>query len=215
MSGAEKKRKVVVILSQLPDRLTEGSDGASKSIDNETNPQQLLNNILARQGMKVEVHSSDSLPGFFSDPTADEIESYQSDIIQAVRSQDIPRLRFLKEQGRPLKCSNQFGESLLHLACRRGFLDVVTYLVDEAGVPLQVRDDYGRTPLHDALWSAEPNVELVGILVSRCPDLLYIKDRRGNTPLSFVRRQHWNTWNKFLDDCSVDTLLPKVLPIMR
>lgn len=210
--GGETKRKVVRILSELPDRLTPQT--ATSGI-NDLNPQQHLMNLLTSNGLKVDVQSSDSLLDFFSDPTAAEIESYQADVIQAVRSQDIQALKSLHEQGRPLKCSNQFGESLLHLACRRGFLGVVTYLVKEVGVTLQVRDDYGRTPLHDALWSAEPNVELVDVLISVCPDLLYIKDRRGYTPLSFVRRQHWKIWNKFLQDCPLNKLLPTILPMVR
>jgi hypothetical protein len=35
--------------------------------------------------------------------------------------------------GELFQAANEFGESLLHMACRRGFLDVVKFLVDEAG----------------------------------------------------------------------------------
>jgi len=63
--------------------------------------------------------------------------------------------------GTNLQCANRFGESLIHMACRRSHRDVVSFLVNEAGVSLRVRDDYGRTPFHDACWRPELDLELI------------------------------------------------------
>lgn len=191
-------------MSALPDRLTpKGSSSVS--------PQDLLHSLLTSHGIKPTNVSYKSLDGFFADPTEAEISSYRSDVLDAVRSRDIVALRCFYEQGRPLKCSNQFGESLLHLACRRGFLDVVRFLVEDAHVPLRVRDDYGRTPLHDALWTTEPHPELVDYIITNCPDLLYIKDRRENTPFSFVRKNDYGVWVEFLVNLPITKLEPKFL----
>ena len=90
---------------------------------------------------------------------------------------------------------------------------MVRFLLDE-GVSVRLRDDYGRTPLHDALWTQEPEFDLVELLVRVCPDLLLITDKRGFTPLSYVRRDHWIPWCQFLDDHK-DIVLPTELRVSR
>lgn len=212
----DKPRKVTVIFSDLPDRLACLGCDESSSKPADTSPQNYLSSLLLTHGIDVEATPFTSLDGFFSDPTEDEITAYGSDVLNAVRVRNVEQLRSFHASGRPLKCSNQFGESLLHLACRRGFLDVVQFLVDDAQVPLCVKDDYGRTPLHDAFWTSEPHFEVVDFIITRCPDLLYVKDRRGNTPLSFVRRPNWGKWVDFLKQrCTVEKLTPKQVALFR
>jgi Ankyrin repeats (3 copies) len=174
-------------------------------------PHDFLQKVLQKRGMRVEVKSFEEIREFFSAPTEEEIASYKFDVLNAVRSGDIETLRRLHSEGRPLKCSNQFGESLLHLACRKQLTDVVRFLFEEGDVPPNVCDDYGRTPLHDACWTPSPNFELVDVLISRCPDLLYIKDKRGHTPLFYARREHWIDWIKHLA-MRADLLCPRALP---
>merc|ERR1712113_1243402 len=107
-------------------------------------------------------------------------------------------MRKMHEAGQMLQCSNRFGESLLHMACRRGYTDVVRYLITEADVTLRVKDDFGRTPLHDACWSATPNFELMELIMEHDPDLLLVEDVRGHSPFSYARRSHWKDWRDFL-----------------
>ena len=137
---------------------------------------------------------------FFVQHTQEQISAYDMDVIQAIRSQDIDQLRSMHKAGRPLQCANRFGESLIHMACRRGFIDVVRFLVNEANVSVKVRDDYGRTPLHDACWTCEPNEELVEFLMLQCPELLLMSDKRGNAPFEYVRTEHWAEWVAFLSE---------------
>jgi len=177
---------------------------------NPSSPQSCLENILQSKGRLHKVHSFDSLPGFFHDLKQEEIDAYGFDVLRAVRESDIDTLRKYHQEGRPLKCSNRFGESLLHLACRKALVPVVDFLVNEVEVPLCVKDDMGRTPLADAFWTIEPNPKLVDIILLKCPDLLLISDKRGHTPLAYVRQQHWEEWNKYLKSRS-DLVLPKVL----
>ena len=72
-----------------------------------------------------------------------------------------------------------------------------------------MRDDYGRTPLHDAAWTDKPNFELVTLLLQACPDLLFIADQRGFTPMAYVGRQRWEEWCVFLEQ-NKELLTPKV-----
>jgi hypothetical protein len=192
-------KRIRTILSSLPHRL-QASDDENDTQTGETSPQEYLMEILKSKGSVITISSSLEVEGFFAAPTEEEISAYGHDVLAAVRTRDIKKLREYHRNGRPLKCSNKFGESLLHLACRRGFVDVVTFLIKEAGVTVRVIDDYGRTPLHDVCWTCEPNFELFELIMTACTDLLFMKDRRGHTPLDYARREHWGAYVKFLDE---------------
>jgi hypothetical protein len=67
-------------------------------------------------------------------------------------------------------------------------------------VSLLLRDDFGRTVLHDAFWTPEPNMELVDFLLRIVPHLLCVKDQRGHAPLHYVRSKHWERWDVFIEE---------------
>lgn len=113
----------------------------------------------------------------------------------------------------PFRCSNRFGESLLHLACRRGRTEMVRFLVEEftdngnnsdidnseaARQALTIRDDCFKTPLHDACWTTSPNFELVELILKLCPEQVLMEDVRGNTPFDYVRQEDYKLWLGFL-----------------
>jgi hypothetical protein len=201
--GTGKISKVRRIMSSLPDRMLEKAQTTQ-----EARPDSTLKDHV---GVSMEYPSFSDLSDFFHAPTQSEIDAYQHDILAAVRTSQIDTLRDFHSKGRPMKCSNEFGESILHLACRKGLVDVARFLVEEAGVPVQVCDDYGRNPLHDACWVHTPNFELIELVLTKCPDLLFIKDRRGHTPLGFARRDQWKAWNDFIKSKPVDFLKPRQL----
>jgi len=175
------------------------------------NPSDYLRLVLNDAGYPSDPVPASSAPhGYFLEHTPEQIASYDAEVTAAVRSGDVPRLRSMVESGRDLQCSNRFGESIVHMACRRGSLDVVRFLLDEAGVSVRVRDDFGRTPLHDACWTTTPAFELVRTILRMEPDLLLVSDRRGHTPLGYVRRDDWGAWVRFLDE-SRELLVPRVL----
>jgi ankyrin repeat protein len=136
----------------------------------------------------------------FPPPTAAQIAAYGHDALVAVRANDLAALRDLHRDGGPdtLGCRNQFGESLLHAACRRADAAVVAFLLDEAGASPLVMDDYGRTPLHDACWRGKPAFAVVEALLRAEPRLAYVADVRGHRPFQYARREHWGVWNQFL-----------------
>jgi ankyrin repeat protein len=128
------------------------------------------------------------------------IEAYTVEVVKAARSGDTALLRKLHAEGKSLQCCNRFGESLIHMLCRRGELEPVKFLTEEAGVSLRVRDDYGRTPLHDACWTSKPRYDLVEYILQKEPGLLYVTDVRGHVPFHYIRKEHYNEWFDFLQE---------------
>lgn len=61
-------------------------------------------------------------------------------------------LRTMEAGLSPSPC-NAYGESLVHLICRRGDADMLQVMLD-MGTDIAVADDFGRTLLHDACWAA-------------------------------------------------------------
>jgi hypothetical protein len=184
----------------LPSMVQVRSEPLPSSRFESTKPDTHLHAILKSMNVSAQTSPSLELDDFFVTPTEEHIAAYRTDIITAVRQGDLPTLRQMHSEGRMMQCCNRFGESIIHMACRTGAIEIVRFLVEEAGVSFRVRDDYGRTPLHDACWTREPEIELVKMLISSCPDLLYLKDKRGFTPLAYVRIDHWGQWCEFLEE---------------
>lgn len=211
-SNSTNSRKIRQIVSSLPYslRVKDNESGKYTLQKTQQNPQSYYEYILKSKGCNANTRESLSSDSFFHIHTQEQVDSYDHDIIAAIRSQDIQTLREMHQNGRLLTCCNNFGESLIHMACRRGFTEVVTFLLKEAGVSLRVRDDYGRTPFHDACWTCTPNFELMDILIDTDPDLLLMSDKRGHSPLQYVRREHWPAWMEYLRR-KKEALIPRQL----
>jgi hypothetical protein len=145
--------------------------------------------------------STQTIPLSFEKPHEDDIAAYDIESVRAVRESNIERLRELWKNGKSLDACNPFGESLLHMACRRGDLKLVRFLVCEVQVRTDRCDDFGRNPFHDALWTSSPNLELLDLLMEHMdPAMLLAEDVRGNTPFAYARREHDAQWIAFLEE---------------
>jgi Ankyrin repeats (3 copies) len=140
----------------------------------------------------------------FEEPSADEVEGYDMVAVQAIRSGDVEKLRALHAtEGRTMNSCNQFRESLFHLACRRGDVAVVRFMLHDARVRVTVRDDYGRSAVHDAFWTVKPNLDVLDELVRVVPlEMLLMEDVRGHTPFQYARAEFHPVWEQFLRDRS-------------
>jgi hypothetical protein len=176
----------------------------------EGDPNALFFSLLEARGIKASMRSALDLDGFFLPITDANIAGYDMQKVTAIRTEDIVALRQMLKEGQTMQVCNQFGESVLHSACRRGSTPVVQFLVREAHVSVRLADDYGRTPLHDACWTNKPNFDLIKILLAACPDLLLIADKRGFTPLQYVRKDLWSEWCPFLES-HAHLILPRHL----
>lgn len=126
-------------------------------------------------------------------------EIYDMEVSHAVRTCDLEKMRSLHSEGKSFDACNRFGESLIHMACRRGDIRIVKFLIYEAKVCVDVRDDFGRTICHDAAWTTKPNTDVMDVLMKVVPPTFWIlEDKRGHTPLDYARREHWGQWLKYL-----------------
>lgn len=168
-----------------------------------SNPDEFLRCLLSLKGLSnLRYKSAASLQkvGYFPSITDEFVRGYTMEIVTAVRNDDVPALRTIHAAypTRSFLCGSKFGDSILHLACRRSCVKVVEYLLCECNVSPQIICDYGRTPLHDALWCVKPNERIISLLLLECPHLLFVTDHRGSTPLSYAPRDTWKQLCRFL-----------------
>lgn len=139
-------------------------------------------------------------------------EPYQTaeipiDLLKALRGADLEKLRSLKNdeaKNYDLEARNQFGENLVHLVCRMGLsLDVLKFLVEDAKVPLNVRDRFGRTPLHNACMSALPNFDNIHFLMKIAPKLAVFEDDKNKIPFELIPQRVFGRWMRYLSQKNV------------
>jgi hypothetical protein len=160
----------------------------------------LVQLIDAVYGYKFEAKPTLLLKGFFGKVSEEQMVAYNTDVVAAVRNNELDQLKRLHQNGQAMNCFNRFGESLLNIACRRGFEDVVRYLLDQPDVSVRYSDDCGRTPLHDTCWNPSPQLTICKWILERDPALFFAMDRRGCTAFQYARPEHWPIWRKFLLD---------------
>jgi Ankyrin repeats (3 copies) len=135
---------------------------------------------------------------YHNKPTALQKASYDLHLIGVIKSGESEDLNEILKAGISPNPCNTYGESLVHMVCRRGDYKLLQVFIQN-GCDLQVADDYGRTPLHDACWAAEPAFDMVRMLLDQDLTLLQMTDCRGFLPLSYVRKEHWPAWIQFIE----------------
>jgi ankyrin repeat protein len=165
----------------------------------------LVRLVKALCGVSVKSKSGLELVDFFPTVTEQQMASYTTEITTAARQNDIETLKKLCSTDdkssscySSLNCANRFGETLLHIACRRGYKDLVRHLLDQPKISVRVIDDGGRTPLHDTCWNPNPQLEVAQWIIVQDPSLFLIADKRGFTPFQYARPEHWRQWRQFL-----------------
>ena len=170
--------------------------------DEKITPDEFLHKcVYAWWGLELEPKRAKSLENFFAKVTDEQIAAYSMTVVSACRSNDLDALKKLHSEGQIMNCFNRFGESLLTMACRRGFENVVEYLLSpSSNVDVRISDDGGRTVLHDACWNPSPQLKICKWILERDPTLFFIADNRGCTPFQYARPEHWGVWRQFLLD---------------
>lgn len=156
-------------------------------------------------GKKLKIKPAIELSSFFPVVSEEQMARYSMKVVNIARVGDAQALReFHSETGADsLDCFNRFGEGLLNMACRRGFVDMVNFLFSpDVNLNVRVRDDFGRTPLHDACWNPEPQLQICAWILQRDPSLFLVTDKRGYTPFQYARQSDWAVWCQFLFDNS-------------
>lgn len=191
---------------------------ATDQMDNPAKRRMIVKNIVIKpsdyvksafkaNGYDIDTVKSAAVKNFY-EPTEEMLSTYNSDLLATVRKNNIEKLREIHSEKKLVNSSNKFGESLLHLSCRRSYTEMTKFMVQDVKLDLNIRDDYFRTPFHDACWTPDPNFELVDLLMKEVPEHLLLEDVRGFTPFDYVRNDHWKVWLRFLWERR-DQLRPK------
>ena len=174
-------------------------------------PDDKLKRIAARHGYTYKTYSYEDVKDtFFVKLKPESYSGYDKTISTASRAGDLKTFQEYHAQGKPVQVCNKYGESVVHTVCRCGHTQLLNFLLNEAFVSVQISDDYGRNPMHDAAWTHKPNFGLARKLVLECPDLLYIKDTKGFTPMNYAGPSTWSAWCKFFDN-NAELLQPRIL----
>jgi hypothetical protein len=171
------------------------------------NPQEYLDHELAARGYSIKRFSS-LQSAYHCPPNPLQLACFGNHVNTAVRQEDPQLLRDLLKVGLSPNACNKFGESIVHSVCRRGEAQKLQILLDH-NCSIQVSDDYGRTPLHDACWQSDnPNFDVVRILLAIDRDLMFLTDIRGSTPFTYVKKDNHQAWMDFLQQ-ELDHYWPK------
>jgi len=111
----------------------------------------------------IESCDSDRLGHYVLEPSPKRVKDYSSALVQAVGSANMEQLKLFCENGKSMDACNAHGESIIHISCRRGHLNVLMFLIENGGSAF-VLDDFGRSPMHDACWCCnfeESSLQLV------------------------------------------------------
>lgn len=202
MGIGKKKKKAPVVESDTKKK----SKKIKELVAPEVSPQIYLDVLLRSRGYSTTRYRT--LDGaYYNKPTPLQKASYTTRLIDVIRRQSPEELRKLMSCGLSPNGCNEFGESIVHNLCRRGEYEKLEILF-EYGCDVQVADDYGRTPLHDACWASHPSFETVKMLLDRYSRLFVMTDARNAPPLSYVPKENWKVWIQFFED-EKDVYFPK------
>jgi len=166
-------------------------------------PSTYLTYSLKNEKIKCRVDSFSIEQALYFEPY--EESAIDIDILKALRGSDLEKLQFIvndQERKHDLVARNQFGENLVHLACRVSTLklNVLKFLVEDANVNLNVRDHLGRTPLHNACMSAAPNFNKIHYIMKKAPKLVIFEDDSHKIPFDLIPHTCFERWTRFLSE---------------
>jgi hypothetical protein len=152
------------------------------------NADEFLKNLLRQRGYAT--LKSPAIQSEYKRPIQPhELESYSKALITSIGNNDFSNLADIYRTQSHLLACNRFGESTLHLAARKSNHRVVRFILEVEDCPIMI-DDYGRSPLTDAMWAVSPSFAVIELLMNKYPELISLTDVRGFTPLSYIRQEH-------------------------
>ena len=162
-------------------------------------PQDVLMKLVEEQGHPELQRIKSEDAGYDTMPSPLQLSSFGTQVVQAVHTSDAEMLGKLLSCGLSPNPCNQFRDSILDLVCKRNNLAIFNCLL-EHGSDIRVVDGFGRTPLHHCAWASNFTREIAEAILERDPLQLFIEDKRGQTPLEYVRTDTMSEWSEFLEE---------------
>ncbi len=105
-------------------------------------------------------------------------------LLEAVQYEDVAIIKSFIQHGFNIKVGlNTFGQTIAYFAALFGHLDILRYVYEEEGMPLDIRDELKQTPLLAAV--VKGHLSVIAYLVKQGADI-YAEDVNGRTPLSLA-----------------------------
>lgn len=106
-------------------------------------PQAFLDVLINSRGYSTRRYRS-LQTGYYAKPTAFQQASYDVYLVKLLRNNNVETLRDVLTSGISPNPCNAFGESFIHMVCRRGDSHILKIMLESVGSSVQVSDDYGR-----------------------------------------------------------------------
>ena len=193
-------------VSAATERSRKKKSGGGKSTRLES-PQDVLERILSMRGYGTNLRIKSEQANYDAMPSPLQLASFGTELVKAIHTSDSDRLSKLLSAGLSPNPCNQFRDSIIDLVCKRANAVIFKCLVDH-GCDLRVCDGFGRTPLHHCCWASSFSKEIAEIILREDWKQLLIADKRGQTPLEYVRDDQAADWVEFLED-NVNVFFPQ------
>ncbi|KAL3938572.1 MAG: hypothetical protein SGBAC_006551 [Bacillariaceae sp.] len=170
----------------------------SRVCSNGASPQSKLEELLQKTGILGVRRVKADEAEYEVVPSALQLASFGTRVVKAVHTSDDKALSELLQCGLSPNPCNQFRDSVLDLVCKRGNVTIFDCLIKH-DTDLQTMDGFGRTPLHHCCWASSFCGTIVDAILERDPMQLMIEDKRGQTPLEYVRADVASDWIDYLE----------------
>ena len=181
---------------------------ATKSFRQES-PQHCLDRLLlqTRGFSPGQLRIKADAAAYDTTPSPLQLASFGTELVRVIHTSDLDKLSQMLQCGLSPNPCNQFRDSIVDLVCKRANASVFRMLL-EHGCDLRVCDGFGRTPLHHCGWASTFSPEIATIILQNDWRQLFLEDKRGQTPLEYVREELFDDWITFLKG-AVDQLVPQ------
>lgn len=183
----------------------------SKSFRQES-PQHCLDRILlqGRGYSPGQLRIKAEAAAYDTTPSPLQLASFGTELVRAIHTSNLQFLSDMLSCGLSPNPCNQFRDSIVDLVCKRANASVFESLVQH-GCDLRVCDGFGRTPLHHCCWASTFCPEIAMTILKHDWKQLFVEDKRGQTPLEYVREDLYEEWIEFLQGV-VERVVPQQIP---
>ena len=116
-------------------------------------------------------------------PVNQEPEDYEPSIFAATENGKLTTIQYIIEHDHfPVNQIGPNGDSLLHIACFKGYLPIIIYLIEQQKADIELKSGVGNTPLLNAC-AEEGHIYVFQYLVEKYHANIHAKNKHGRSCL--------------------------------